>query len=95
LYSETNSINLLKKEPNKKIYKEAFYSSLFDLATEVYFNRYLSNVVLKDTSDWQVSSARLNQIYGSSTGKVPGFNTWLKEIKLVSDSSLPILEKLS
>jgi hypothetical protein len=72
-----------------------FYSDLFDLASEIYFNRYLSNVELKDTSDWQVSAARLNQIYGSSTGKVPGFNTWLKEIKLVSDSSLPILEKIS
>jgi hypothetical protein len=52
-------------------------------------------VELRDTSDWQVSEARLGQIYGAATGKIPGFNSWLKEIKLASDSALPILEKLS
>jgi hypothetical protein len=70
------------------------YTKIFNLATEVYFNRYLSNVVLKDATNYKKITEGLDAIYGSSAKK-PGFNSSLREMKLLSENSLPVLEDIS
>ena len=71
------------------------YTDLLRLANEVYFNRYLSNVVLKNIWNYKDTKVILDQIYQAAAGKAPKFNTQFHEIKLISDSSIPILEKMA
>ena len=37
----------------------------------------------------------LDKVYKAAVGKIPKFNTQFHEIKLISDSSIPILEKMA
>jgi len=54
----------------------------------------LSNVVLKDATNYKKITEGLDAIYGSSAKK-PGFNSSLREMKLLSENSLPVLEDIS
>ena len=71
------------------------YTDLLRLANEVYFNRYLSNVVLKNIQNYKDTKIILDQVYQVAAGKAPKFNNQFHEIKLISDSSIPILEKMA
>ena len=71
------------------------YTELLRLANEVYFNRYLSNVVLKNIQNYRDTKVILDKVYKAAAGKIPKFNTQFHEIKLISDSSIPILEKMA
>lgn len=71
------------------------YTELLRLASEVYFNRYLSNVVLKDIQNYSNTKMILDQVYQAAIEKAPKFNTQFHEIKLISDSSIPVLEKMA
>lgn len=90
---------------NNKAYQDALetiygvygtpYTDLLRLANEVYFNRYLSNIVLKNIQSYRDTKMILDQVYQAAIEKAPKFNTKFHEIKLISDSSIPILEKMA
>ena len=90
---------------NNKAYQDALetiygvygtpYTDLLRLANEVYFNRYLSNIVLKNIQNYRDTKMILDQVYQAAIEKAPKFNTKFHEIKLISDSSIPILEKMA
>jgi hypothetical protein len=61
---------------------------LLDLATSVYMNKYISNVLLKDVNGKKNTMKKLDNIYPNNELT---YNSTLGEINLVSQEKLPIL----
>ncbi len=71
----------------------AVFEDLIQLASEIMFNKYLSNVTFKDKR----GKSELEEVFTNfyNVGAKPKFNYLLNEPNLMSDGNLPILEKIA
>lgn len=76
------------------IFNGQYLEPLMSLATRVYFNKYISNNVLKDIKGYTNITNGVRSIYKDSQ-YAPRYNGQLNELGLTSIKDAPILEKIA
>ena len=67
---------------------------LLNLAANVYMNKYISNVLLKDTIGRKNTLSKLKDIF-SNSDLTPGYNSTLGEMSLIPQKLIPILNRIA
>lgn len=67
---------------------------LLTLAANVYMNKYISNVLLSDTTGRKNTLAKLKEIF-SDSDITPGYNSTLGEMSLVPQKLIPVLNRIA
>lgn len=70
-------------------------SELLQLASTVYMNKYISNVLLKNIDGRKNTLNKLEEIFGKDSKVNPGFNSTLGEMSLIPEILIPKLERIA
>ena len=76
------------------MFANGYYTPLMELATSVYFNKYLANVQFPNIKNKKDFATKLASVYGDSEN-IPGFNNSLKEMSLYGKKHISIIETLA
>ena len=91
---KNNPVLLRALESSSAFGENKSLDGMLALASEIYFNRWISNVDLAEVEGYRDTRARLRKIY-ENTKKQPGYNRVLNEIQLISENSLADLGRLA
>jgi hypothetical protein len=91
---KNNPVLLRALESSDAFGENRSLDGMLSLASEIYFNRWISNIDLADVKGYRDTRARLRKIY-ENTKKQPGYNRVLNEMQLVSENSLADLGRLA